>query len=152
MFMQDNKTDEQSKNYIKEKLIITNPIMQSLIKIFLGLIVGFYPLAMMYKEEYQIIPLRLESVVVSMLMGLFFNTGLILTLTDFGLIWRKTTMSFLLLSALSSWFIFYFPAANPTSSLSDERWFMARHFLSYGSLGFILFTIGLLARVRKNDS
>ena len=149
--MQDKKIDEQSKNYLKEKLIITNPIMQSLIKIFLGLIVGFYQLAMMYKEEYQIIPIKLEVVVVSMLLGVFFNAGLILTLTNFGLIWRKTTMSILLLSAASSWFIFYFPAANPTSSLSDERWSIARHIFSYGSLGFVLFIIGLLTRIRKND-
>ena len=131
-------------------LNIKDKIVQNLIKVYLVSIIGFYPLALMYKDEYNIIPIKLEGVLYSVFFGTIFNTGLFLALKDLGLRWKKVTLCILLMSASSSWFIFYLPSANPMASVSDDGWIYVRSILSVGSLGFVLFIMSLVG-LHKNE-
>lgn len=132
------------------KIRIVDPIIHNLIKVFLTLIVGFYPLAFIYKDEYQIVPVTLEGVLVSLLLGVICNLGLFLPLTNFGSRWKKLTLVTLLLSAVSSCLIFYLPSANPISSLTDEGWFYIRHWFGFSAFGVVLF-IMVLVGLHKNE-
>jgi hypothetical protein len=69
------------------------------------------------------------------------NFGLFLSLTDLGVRWKKNTFCILLMSAASSWFIFYLPSVNPVA---------VRSVLSFSSLGFVLFIMGLIG-LHKNE-
>lgn len=133
------------------KIRITDARIQKSMKGFFALIIGFYPLAFMYKDEYQIIPLKIEGVLSSLFTGVILNSGLLMALTNFGLRWKKMTIIMLILSAISSWFIFYLPSANPTSTLSNEGWYHLRQWLSFSALGFILIIMVLVGR-HKNEN
>lgn len=80
-------------------LNIKDKIVQNLIKVYLVTMIGFYPLALMYKDEYNVVLIKLEGVLYSVFLGMIFNSGLFLALTDWGLRWKKITFCILLMSA-----------------------------------------------------
>ena len=131
-------------------LSVKSKYIQIAIKVYLVLIIGFYPLALIYKDEYSVPPIKLEGVLFSVLLGMICNPGLFLTLTSFGLRWKKITLCFLIISAASSWFIFYLPSVNPMASISDEGWVYVRSVLSFSCLSFVLFIMGLIG-LHKNE-
>jgi len=102
------------------KISLENRAIQSLIKIYILLIIGFYPLALMHKDEYAIAPLTIKGVLFSAFLGFCCNFGLLFTLSKTGRRWKWITLCCLIFSAASSWLIFYLPAINPVSFMSDE--------------------------------
>lgn len=131
-------------------LNIKDKIVQNLIKVYLVIMIGFYPLALMYKDEYNVVPIKIEGVLYSVFLGLIVNSGLLLVLTDLGLRWKKITFCILVMSAASSWFIFYLPTVNPMASISDAGWVYVRSILSFACLGFVLFIMSLFG-LHKNE-
>jgi hypothetical protein len=125
-------------------LSIKNKSIQISVKIYLIFIIGFYPLALMYKDAYQVVPIKLEGVLYSIFVGMIFNLGLFMSLTDFGLKWKKLTLCFLLISAATSWFIFYLPSVNPMASISDAEWEYVSAVFSYFALAFVMLVMILV--------
>lgn len=129
---------------------IKNSCILFFIKSYFCLIVGFYPLALMYRHEYQTIPIKLEGVLCTVFFGMLLNIGLLLAVTDFGLRWKKSTIGTLLISAISSFLIFYIVDGNPMALVESEEWPKLRIIFSVISLGIYSIVIFLVG-THKND-
>jgi hypothetical protein len=106
-------------------------------------------MAIIYKDGFKVPLTKLEGLLYSIFLGVICNLGLLLSLTDCGLRWKKLTLIILLLAAASSWFIFYLPSVNPMTSVSDEHWLYVRTILSFSCLGFVLFVMTLVGMYKK---
>jgi hypothetical protein len=104
--------------------------------LYLFINIGFWPIALMYKDSYDIRALRVEEVLYSLLIGVFLNLPLLLLCTKFRYKLKRIVF-FSTPLALISCFVFLLPSKTPFISIPDDLWISFRVLLSLLSIIFI---------------
>lgn len=101
---------------------------------YLVVILVLYPVSRMYVHEYETIPIKFEFAFFMVLVGLVCNSGLLLTLSRWGLLHRKTTCSGLVFTTLMNALLLLLTNGNPLHFVSYESWNTVRYLCFYGIL------------------
>jgi len=101
---------------------------------YLAMMLVLYPVSRMYVNEYETVPIKFEFAFFMVLVGLICNGGLLLTLSGWGLLHKKTTCVGLSFTALMNALLLLLTNGNPLHFVSYEYWNTVRYLCFYGVL------------------
>jgi uncharacterized phage infection (PIP) family protein YhgE len=86
----------------------------------------------MYFNEYVTIPIKFEFTFLMVALGIFFNIGIFLALSEWGLNHKKITCVFLIFTSFVNAFLLLITNGNPFYSIPNEYWNTIRYLCIYG--------------------
>ncbi len=101
---------------------------------YLAVMLVLYPVSRMYAHEYETISIKFEFAFFMVLVGLICNSGLLLALSRWGLLHKKTTCLGLVFTALMNALLLLLTNGNPLHFVSYEYWNTVRYLCFYGIL------------------
>lgn len=118
---------------------------------YLAVMLVLYPVSRMYADEYETIPIKFEFTFFMVLVGLICNSGLLLALSRWGLLHKKTTCSGLVFTALMNALLLLLTNGNPLQFVSYEYWNTVRYLCFYGVL-LVGVVLSVLVGRHQNES
>ena len=106
---------------------IKNKWMQLFIFLYIGLMLVFYPISRMYKNEYATVPIQFEFACLMVIIGAICNSGLFLSLSKWGIEHKKITCLGLLFTALMNDILLLATFGNPFSLIENDYWNTVRY-------------------------